>query len=193
MAIVNDVLVRAREVLNDPHKVRWTDDALMYWLNDALGLLAQSAPNLFSKSSKHTCKAGATQTLSIDRLIRFDSVDGALPCDRTVLDAFLPGWRKAEPGPIQNWMPSPDGPTKFLVYPPSPTGQALDVRYVQAPDLLTNVLFELPVSDDFISPLADYVIGMAEAKDADHVTTGRAQVFMQSFASKIGIRAEAGA
>ncbi len=188
MAIVQDVLDRAREVLNDPAKVRWTDPALMFWLNDAMDMLRAALPQLFILRGVHTATLGALQTLALAKAREIVDVIGVTPCDKRALDSFIPTWQAGATGVAINWMPSTASPKSFLVYPPSTVGQSITVEYAVTPTELSALSDTLPVTDDYVSPLADYVIGMAETKDAEHVNSGRAQVFMQSFASKLGIK-----
>ena len=186
-ATVQAVDSRARDVLNDPSKVRWLEPELLRWVSDALDLLARAMPTLFIKRGAHTCTLGALQTLTIDRVMAVVRVIGVPQCEKTTLDAFMPTWQDRTAGAAKNWMPSDNGAKSFYVYPPSPVGQALSVDYVEAPAELSAMANTLPVSDDYVSLLADYVIGMSESKDAEHVNSGRAAAFIQSFAAKLGI------
>lgn len=187
MATVQDVADRVREVLNDPSKVRWTDAILYKWLGDALDLLARFAPGLFTKRGSHTTTAGALQTITNTRAISVVRVVGLSPFDKASMDAFSPTWQAGSTGAAVQWAPA-DAPKSFYVYPPSAGGVALTIDFFEAPAELTALTDALPVSDDYVGPLADYVIGMSEAKDATHVNSGRAQLFMQAFASKLGIK-----
>lgn len=189
MATVQDVLSRADEVINDPGNIRWTEASKIRWLNDALDLLSQAVPELFAARGSHTCTAGSFQSLAIARARVLVGVVGVLPCIKQSLDAFAPGWQAGVPSATaMHWMPAGTGPRDFLLYPPSTTGQSLAVDYVATPAKLTSPSDTLPVTDDYVSALADYVAGMSEAKDAEHVESGRSSLFMQAFASKIGIK-----
>ena len=188
MATVQDIISRAREVLNDPDKTRWADSVLIYWINDALSLLRFASPRLFSLRGNHSCNAGALQSLIFDRARELIGVIGVLPCDQRAIDAFNPSWQTSSSGAALNWMPSATALKDFLLYPPSFQGQQLIVEYVETPEKMEFLIDDIPVPDDYVSALSDYVIGMAESKDAEHVVSGRAQVFMQAFASKLGVK-----
>lgn len=190
-ATMQDVASRVREVLSDPGKTRWTDAALFYWASDALDMLCHFAPQMFTKRGSHTTTAGALQTLTVARAVAIVDVIGLTPLDVAALTAFAPAWQSGSVGAAQQWSAAQDGPKSFVIYPPQAVSQTLTVDYVEAPAEITALTDTLPVSDDFVGPLTDYVIGMAEAKDANHVSSGRAQVFMQSFASKLGVKPQA--
>lgn len=187
MATAQDVADRAREILNDPAKVRWSDAAFCKWLSDALDLLARFSPGLFTKRGTHTTTAGALQTITNARAISVVRVVGLTEFDKPALDAYAPTWQAGTAGSAAQWAAG-DNQKSFYVYPPSAGAVTLSIDFVEAPAELTALSDSLPVSDDFVGPLADFVIGMSESKDAVHVSSGRAQVFMQSFASKLGIR-----
>lgn len=186
---VQDVATRARYVLNDPGKVRWTDVELFVWLDDALRLLLKAAPALFQTRVIVTSVAGAKQTITgTARAVSVVRVVGLTPFDKAALDAFDPDWETAvDAGTAVQWAPDQD-PRAFYVYPKSAGGASLSVEIIQAPAAIAALSDAIPLSDDFVGPLADYVIGMSESKDAAHVNSGRAQVFMSAFAAKLGLK-----
>lgn len=185
-ATVQDVQDRARDVFNDPTKVRWTDPELLRWVSDALDQVARVLPMLFTKRATHVCAAGALQTLAFPRASALVGVIGIPACHKSGFDAFMPAWQSLPAGPAVNWMPADNGPKSFLLYPPSANGQSLAVDYVEAPAECTALTDVLPVSEDYVSALADYVVGMSEFKDDESANSGRAQSFLNSFYSKLG-------
>ncbi len=184
---VADVATRARDVINDPGKVRWTDAELMRWVGDALDLILKANKMLFVKRANFSTVVGAIQTIGFARASEFVEVIGVPLCDRAALDAYSPGWQNGASGAIQHWLPSIETRLGFLVYPPSPGGVTLKVVYVEAPAEFTALTDALPVADEYVGLLADFVIGMSEAKDAAHVNSGRAQTFMSAFAQKLAV------
>lgn len=185
---VQDVADRARYVINDPSKVRWTDAELFKWLTDALALLLRSKPELFKATVTHTTAAGARQTIATARAVSLLRVVGLMPFDKAALDAFDPDWETAvSAGAAVQWSPDAS-PLSFYLYPKSAGSATLSLEIVVAPAPIASLADSIPVSDDYLGLLADYVIGMSEAKDAAHVNSGRAQAFMQAFASKLGIK-----
>lgn len=183
-----DVANRAREILNDDSKVRWLDADLFMWLDDAMRLLVKAAPSLFQARVTETTVAGSKQTLSTARAVSVVRVVGLTAFDKAALDAFDPDWETAiSAGTAVQWAPGEE-PRSYYLYPKSAGSVSLSVEIIQAPAAITALTDAIPLSDDFVGPLADYVIGMAETKDAAHVNSGRAQVFMSAFAAKLGLK-----
>lgn len=185
---VQDVANRAREILNDDSKVRWLDADLFMWLDDAMRLLVKAAPALFQARVSETTAAGSKQTLGTARAVSVVRVVGLTAFDKAALDAFDPDWETAiSAGTAVQWAPGEE-PRSYYLYPKSAGSVSLSVEIIQAPAAITALTDAIPLSDDFVGPLADYVIGMAETKDAAHVNSGRAQVFMSAFAAKLGLK-----
>lgn len=181
----------ARGVLNDPDAVRYSDPDLLQYGNDALDVMLTLAPHLFYTDGDVACiPLSAMQAISYDDaqslvdVRRIKNGAAVLPGDRATMDAFNPSWQDGTPGAAVNWFPVADDPMRFLVYPPAPDGQILEVIYVRIPG-------EYAATDDTSIPtsyadaIADYIIHRAESRDAEHVISQRAQAFGQSFISKV--------
>lgn len=181
----------ARGILNDPDAVRYSDPDLLQYANDALDVLVTLLPQLFYKDHEHICTAGAEQALSFDaaralvEVQRIKAGGVVLPGDRATLDAFDPAWRSGTAGPAVNWMPVNDDPIRFLVYPPASAGQILNTVIVRVPDEYTADQ-DTGLPKTCSDMIADYVVGRAESKDAEHVLSQRAAQFLASFAAKAG-------
>lgn len=188
MATAGDVLNRAREILGDKSSIRFPDAKLLYWLNDALDLLLKANDRLFMRRGTHVAAAGAAQKLILTRGVRLVGVIGATRCDREPLDRFSPGWEEGATGAIVNWMHGDEGPLSFLTYPPQAAATQLSVNYVQAPDEIGDAGTALPVTNDYVGPLADYVVGMAKTKETEQESIQRSQVFFQAFGAKLGLK-----
>lgn len=186
-ATVQDVADRARYVLNDPSKVRWTDAELFKWVTDALMVILTALPDLFRTKVTHTATSGALQTITTARAKAFRSVVGATMFSKTAMDSYTPAWQTGSTGTVEQYSPA-ENPLQFYVYPPSAVSQSIPIEIIQAPVAISALSDAIPIPDDYVSVLADYVIGMSEAKDAAHVNSGRAQAFMQAFASKLGMK-----
>lgn len=181
----------ARTILNDPGGVRYSDADLLQYGNDALDVMLTLAPHLFYTDGEVTCIAGsAMQAVSYDdaqRLVevrRIKNGAAVLPGDRATMDAFNPGWQAGSQGAAINWFPVADDPMRFLVYPPAPEGQILDVIYVRIPGEYTATQ-DTSIPTSYADAIADFIVHRAESRDAEHVISQRAQAFGQSFISKI--------
>ncbi len=193
---VQDVLDRARTLLQDegketpdatpnPDLYRYSDPTLIRWVNDALAAALRINPSLFVKQQTHACTAGWYQTLSIDRAVQVTDVVGLLPIEKATLDLFAPNWQNSAPGTAINWMPAPGDPNSFIVYPPSPSDQALPVLIVQAHIRVDDPADIIELPEIYIPALAQFVVGMVELGDDEHVNTQREQSVMNNFGALI--------
>lgn len=188
---LNSAIAIARGILNDPIATRYSDVDLLQYANDALDVMTKLTPQLFYTDGDVACIAGsAMQTVSYDDALalvdvrRIKNGNAVLPGDRATLDAFSPGWQAATGAAAVNWMPVADDPVRFLIYPPAPTNQTLEVVYVRIPPEYSGTADTgIPIS--YADAVADYIVHRAESRDAEHVISQRAQAFGQSFVSKI--------
>jgi hypothetical protein len=186
-----DIITEARYILNDTESTRYrnTDAELLGWVNDALDVMVGERPELFVTVSDHTCTVGVEQSPTFARLVRVLGVNrvvggnALLQADRATLDAFLPGWRELDSAAAVHWLPHPD-PKKFYLYPPAAISQAVEVPFVQAPATLL-IGDTIPVSENFRPALLNFVVGMAETKDDEHVDSGRAAQAKSDFVAMI--------
>lgn len=52
---------------------------------------------------------------------------------------------------------------------------------------VTNLNEDLPLQDDLLGPLAQYVAGWAEMRDNEFTTDGRAAILLKSFEAQLGV------
>lgn len=192
------IIAIARHITNDTGQVsgvfRQDDAELLAYVNEALKEAATLAPPLFTSVGDLTCATGkAEQSITyLDAAALLDVLcihEGAAltPADRATLDQFMPSWRSDPPGPAQHWMPIEGDRLRFLIYPPAPAGQVLDVKYVRIPRTyaMEDVIADLP--ETFAPALADYVVYRAEMKDDEHVIGQRAAAHYTAFKTKLGV------
>lgn len=181
----------ARGVLNDTEEdYRYSTDDLVEYGNGALRALADIKPEWLEEEAEHTCLPGARQNLSANTahsLVRVERIkDGAvvLPADRSSMDAFTPGWMSAAAGAPVNWFPDPGTNARaFLLYPPAAGGEVLVVRQVGIPSYSIDEDTGLP--ETIADAVADYIVGIAEARDDEHVLSGRSAQFIAQFAARV--------
>ena len=78
-------------------------------------------------------------------------------------------------------------PTKFFVYPRPTAGISLIGEYVNTPATYTavsNTIANLP--DTYLPSLVDCVVFLAESVDDEHVNSGRAKLYYDSFVQSLG-------
>lgn len=189
LQLVSPVTV-ARTILNDPDAVRYSAVDLLQYANDALDQIVGLVPELFVTDGTHTCTAGVDQTLTHNTAISLYNVnrvqggDVVAKCDLTILDTFDPAWRSAASGAAKNWAMKHLNPLKFMVYPPAPVNQVLEISYVKVPSeyALTE---DTGLPANLADAISDYVIYRAESRDDEHVNSERAAQFMASFVKKV--------
>jgi hypothetical protein len=187
-------VTEARGLLNDTTATyRYSDADLLQYANDALDELAANpiTQHYFTRIGTMECVLGQTRqqvgfddTLALVDIVRV--VGGSVPmmADRATLDAFSPGWHSATSGAATNWFPDPTSKVRFYVYPPAPSGQELEVRYVAIPsEYAIGTDTGLPTT--LLSPIADYICYRAELREDEYAVQGKALAFYQAFLSKV--------
>jgi hypothetical protein len=182
----SDLVYQARGVLGDrTTPYRYSDEDLLGYANDALLILANVRPQLFVSVLSYTCVAGAVQQLPTTTTIGLVSILGLRPTVRDLLDRLDPDWIYAESAAARHWAPCENDPHRFYVVPPASAGQVLQVSFAAAPGRY-NLTDTFPVLKTFWPAVIDYVVGMAESRDDEHVVTQRAQQFLAKTASLMG-------
>lgn len=190
---VQQVVTEARGLLQDTTPTyRYSDSDLAQYASDCLDVMADHLPHLFFATREHTCVAGARQqfdTAGSKGVVDIIGVKdgGAIKhVDRNILDRFNTKWRTStKPAPATQWMGYSGDRYSFDLCPPAPASQVVLVQHIATPP-------ELSVGDVFderITPVAnlivDYIVGMAEAREAEEVGPQREQLFVQSFVTKL--------
>jgi len=189
--VLSSAITIARGILNDTEETyRYSTDDLLQYGNGALRALPNIKPEWLHTRADLTCAAGAKQALSFDdahalvRVIGIKNGAALTPFDRAALDAFMPGWMVATAATAQQWAPG-DDPVSFYVYPPSAGGQVLETLYVKVPGPFT-IDEDTGLPDTIKEAVADYMVGMAEARDDEHVLSARSTQFINQFAARLG-------
>lgn len=193
MAIsVQQVITEARGLLQDVGSDRYSDADLVQYASDCLDVMSDHLPHLFVAIREHTCAAGARQVFSsvgskgIVDVIEVKGGAALQESSRQMLDAFAPKWRTTtKSGAATEWLPLPGDRYTFDVYPPALNTQVLNVLHVATPPELTlGSTFDERLTS--VSGLiTDYVVGMAEAREAEDVGPQREQTFISSFINKL--------
>lgn len=192
---ISSAISIARCVLNDIEApYRYSDPDLIEYGNGALRALPGIKPQWLYTEGEVACVQGnALQSVSYDdahslvAVLRIKGGAAVLPCDKATLDAFSPSWESGTPGAAKNWMPNGDDPVRFYVYPPAPANQVLNVLYVRIPGPFTaDQDTDLP--ETITEAVADYIVGMAESRDDEHVNDARATQFINQFAARLGTK-----
>lgn len=213
--IASDVLDRASELLFDTARTRWTISELYKWLTDGLRTVVQLRPDAGAKRAALQLVGGTRQTLPADavRLLRITrnlshpaGVPGRSVIETTheALNAEVALWHsKGSKLLVEKFAYDQREPKQFDVYPAmtgadgTPVLAALEVIYAANPPVVTALSQTLTLSDEYLSPLVDWVLWRALSKDSEAANLERAVAHRDTFAMALQISqskaAEAGA
>lgn len=192
---LSSAITIARGVLNDTETpYRYSTEDLIEYGNGCIRALPGIKPEWLYTEGEVSCVQGqALQSVSYDDahsladVLRIKGGAAVLPCAKKALDAFSPSWEAGTPGAAKNWMPSGNDPVRFYVSPPAPANQVLIVFYVRIPGPYTSDEDTgLPIT--ITEAVADYIVGMAESRDDEHVNAARATQFLNQFAARLGAK-----
>lgn len=194
------ILTKARTQLIDTGTtMRWTDAELLGYLSDGQRTVVALAPSTASRGYVLPLVAGSRQVLAVNvhtllSVTRNTNSAGTVP-GRTVrpalrdqIDAVNPDWHSMTPtAAVLNYVYDPSD-VAFYVYPPNDGTGHLDVVYAQLPVELATLADTLVVQDIYQTPLLDYVLWRAHAKDSDFAAgLGLAQAYLSAFTAFMGV------
>jgi hypothetical protein len=193
---VAEVISDVRDMVQDNTATyRYDDVDLVRKFNQALRRAAILRPDLFTEIVTISCVAGSLQRCPTDSIRLMDVLSNSTGAsvkqvNQEVIDLMIPDWETLPPGPTTNWMRYPRDPNRFFVYPPATDGLSLQIIYAKCPSLLT-INSEVPMQDVYMPVLFDGVCWLTEAIDAEHVESGRAKMFKDSFTESLTLGLQA--
>ena len=202
---VVDVLDRASIILQDTTHVRFPNEELLKFFNDAQKEVVLHRPDAKMVNENLALVNGSKQTLPATGLRLIDvvrNVNGrsVTQVDRKILDETLPNWHESTAGTnkIEHFIYDPADPKNFYVYPKGASGtHSLEVIYSTAPSdvAISNFTTDttvIGVDDVYANALLDYILYRAYQKDSEFAgNVQRAQMHYQSFATSLGVKTQA--
>tara|TARA_Y100000114_G_C11761104_1_gene329793 strand:+ start:3533 stop:4210 length:678 start_codon:yes stop_codon:yes gene_type:complete len=202
---VVDVLDRASIILQDTTHVRFPNEELLKFFNDAQKEVVLHRPDAKMVNENLALVDGSKQTLPATGLRLIDvvrNVNGrsVTQVDRKILDETLPNWHESTAGTnkIEHFIYDPADPKNFYVYPKGASGtHSLEVIYSTAPSdvAISNFTTDttvIGVDDVYANALLDYILYRAYQKDSEFAgNVSRAQMHYQSFATSLGVKTQA--
>ena len=190
----SDIIVEARKLLQDTREpFRYSDVDLLGYFNQVLRRALTVRPDLFTVVTDVPLVAGdVLQSLPADahRLVDIYYVKGynsVNEVERPVLERGRPQWVSDPAGIPLNFVRHARNPTKFFVYPRPSTAVELVVEYVAVPPTYDlNDPVDAP-GDAYSGALVDGVVFLASSVDDEHVNSGRAQLFQNSYLQALGV------
>lgn len=174
-----DVVNRARFLLNDADATRWTDGEFVNWINDGCRFIALIRPDSCVVNAEMTCVAGTKQSIAgltpsglrlLDVVRNSPNGRAVRLVDREVMDTQNPTWHSAAgSATVTNYVFDNRDPKNFYVYPPATVAAKLEIIYSRNPvEITTGTLGStaLSVDDIYMDVLLNYVMYRAYSKDA---------------------------
>lgn len=191
----NEVITEVRRLIQDTRvgAYRYSDASLLGYVNQTLKRMVVLRPDLFMTVGELTTTPNTVvQSLPSGayRLSEIFSVkDGnaVIEVNRDMLDQSAPGWVSEAAGTPVNFARHVRNPTKYFLYPRPTTGIVLIGEYVATPPNYTADQTIAVLPDTYFPTLVDGTIFLAESEDNEHVNSGRAKLFQDSFTQSLGV------
>ncbi len=200
---VVDTINQVAVTLQDPTFVRWTQQELLGYLNDAQRAVVLFRPDANVVNITHTCTASAKQSLPatairLVNVIRNKDGRAITKIDRATLDVQLPNWFETPitADGVKHYVHDPVDPTVFYLFPKPTTDNQIELVHSAAPiDIaVTNFATDtstIGVDDIYVNAIRDYMAFRAYQKDSEYANLNRAAAYLQSFAQLLGVKAQA--
>lgn len=198
--VINSVKTTLQET--EDEGVRWSNEELIDYLNDACRFLAENEPDAFSDNSEFECVTGTRQELPANATRLIDIVRNLegkkfplFASDQSTLNTARPNWHSENPTTQQELFFSDDrDPKRFYVYPPAKAGSLLEIVCTLDPvEHLTKESQDkeslMQMNDRYIPTIISYILFRAFDKDSD--TSGnfsRAQTYLRNAYTSLGIK-----
>lgn len=178
MLVAGDLIKKCAVTLKDPEYVRWGQDELLGYLDEAQREIART-PGAYVKTVVQDLVKGTKQLLPADNsrllsIVRNWTVTDE-PCEpvriitRALLDAFDPYWHMCPRRRlVENYMYDDRTPMSYFVYPPNDGTGRVEVMYSPIPEKITSISDSLVLREEFETPLLAFVLYRAYSKDSDY-------------------------
>lgn len=191
------------QLLNDTAQIRWTEDELVSWVNEAQLLIVSLAAEANTVRTVLNLTAGSRQTLPYQALRLIDVIRSLNSVNSTVAPVrhsqkkyvtviqrdFYSSDPERQVNNIRDYFYEEAYPREFEVYPPARATAQLEIVYSAYPVAVT-ITDIITVEDAYAPCIIDYVAYRAFSKDTEDVSAdlGRAQVFYNQFAIGVGAK-----
>lgn len=199
---VIDIIDRAEEILQDPSNVRWSQQTLLDYLNDAQREIVLYRPDANPVNQSFTLAQAAKQTLPTAGLRLLSLYKNLSPTtkpitniQKKVLDDQIEDWYGTTSTNVEHYVYDPYDPKIFYVYPhPSASGHTVEIVYSSTPSNITISNFStattvIGVDDIYANAILDYILYRAYQKDTEYAgDLNKAGVYLQTFQGSMGVK-----
>ncbi len=187
-----DIITEARNLVQDTRApYRYSDTLMLGWVNQTLKRMSVLRPDLFSfigdipTVANTVLQSCPPDSLRLVEIFQIKNGDAVTEVNRDVLDQMYPNWVNEAAGTPVNFMRHVCSPNKFFLYPRPSTGVVLIGEYAQVPPTYTLNQAIALLPDSYLPVAVDGVVFLAESVDNEHVNSGRAKLFQDSFAQTL--------
>lgn len=188
-----EVITEVRRIVQDTlAPYRYSDVVMLGYVNQTLKRMAILRPDLFSDIVDiPTTADSAVQSLPVDaiRLLDiFQVKNGAAinEVDRETMNRNYPNWMTETSGTPVNFMRHVKNPDRYFLYPRPTAGVILVGEYAKSPiDYVLGATISV-ISDVYFPVIVDGTVFLAQSIDDEHVDSGRAKLFYDSFTQQLG-------
>jgi len=189
-----EIITEARKLLQDTRvPFRYSDGDLLGYFNQVISRTLNMRPDLFTEIGTFALTPNTVvQKLPADghRLVDIYHVSGGhavTEVDRRVFERSHPNWAQEPAGIPVNYMRHPRNPTMFFVSPQPEPDVEVVAEYVAVPSPYgLNDTVQYP-GRGYLGALVDGVVFLASSIDDEHVSSGRAKLFQDSFMQTLGV------
>lgn len=181
---------------------RWTVAETVRAMNQGFLWIAEKRPDaLATYDASAAIAAGSRQTLPSGGFKLLDA-PGLILADRRIMDAVLPGWRTATAATPTDYLYDERQPQVYWLYPPAAGSSTIPLLYAKhataisapAADAVPSAVSgNVPIDDELIPALRDYVLYVLKSKDADFApgVVAAAQTHLQLATTALGVELQA--
>jgi hypothetical protein len=166
---------------------------LLGFVNQTIRRMVMLRPDLFTtvtdistvaNLTEQTLPATAVRLVDIFRVKNGTSIEEV---DRDQFDRAYPQWTTDAAGTPTKYMRHPRNPRAYFLYPRPTAGTVLVGEFVVTPTAyaISDPIAVLP--DAYFGVLIDGTVYLAESIDNEHVSSGRAKLFFDSFVQALGV------
>ena len=190
----SEIIAEVRRLIQDTRATyRYSDTVMLGWVNMTLRRTAVLRPDLFGvigdipTTANTVLQSTPADSLRLIEIFQVKNGDAVTESRRETLDQMYPNWVNEAAGTPVNFMRHVRNPNKFFVYPRPTSGIVLVGEYAQTPPNygLNDTILLLP--EAFFPVMVDGVVFLGESVDDEHVNSGRAKLFQDSYTQALGV------
>lgn len=203
--IAQTIVDEVEKTLYDDNNVRFSASELLGYLNDGQRNIQILRPDAYTKNSIVQLVQGTKQTIPADAIMlskvrrnmgAAGTTAGEVPhkAEFEDIDNSNPNWHTATAnGVVKNWFYDEIDKRTYYVSPPQPSpGHYLEIICPSSPpDVAIGAVISL--SDEFKTPLQQYMLYRAYAKAGDHHDFAKSQTYLNNYRQELGSSAQSAA